>query len=114
MLGSLLRARRTDSPQRPRIAALMEALLAADVPQQQQEGGALPAAADVAAEVAAPRNLLRFARVAEQPWDIAQMWLRGVGDLNGTWRKHGLARSRKAADSECAGRTHVQQHSHAA
>ena len=122
VLGSLLRARSPDSPQRPRIAALMEALLAADVPQQhlqqQQQAGASPAAAaadaDAGAEAAAPRNLLGFARVVEQPWDIAQMWLRGVGDLNGTWRKPGLARSRKAADSECAGRTHVRQHSHAA
>ena len=117
VLGSLLRARSPDSPQRSRIAALMEALLATDVPQQQQqqqEGSPLPAAADARAEAAAPRNLLGFARVAEQPWDIAQMWLRGVGDLNGTWRKHGLPRSRKAADSECAGRTHPQQHSHAA
>ena len=116
VLGSLLRARSPDSPQRPRIAALVEALLAADVPQQQQqqEGGPLPAAADAGAEAAAPRNLLGFARVTEQPWDIAQMWLRGVGDLNSTWHKHGLARSRKAADSECAGRTHARRHSHAA
>ena len=120
MLGSLLRARSPDSPQRPCIAALMEALLAADVSQQQQQqqqqqaGPSPAAAADAGAEAAAPRNLLGFARVVEQPWDIAQMWLRGVGDLNGTWRKHGLARSRKAADSECAGRTHVRQHSHAA